>query len=128
MCKVSAELHLNNNLNYYHFCSQAELTIEGVDDKEEMRLTQVDLHSLSHSYPNCTQYKNGLTPEKFSPHFVRSAHACWLPVSKWLIWSAVVLSDLNGQFEKLSLFTQQVAPASKNSEMFCIMQNSVFLA
>jgi myosin heavy chain 6/7 len=33
-------LKLDNELSYYHFCSQAELTIEGVDDKEEMGLTQ----------------------------------------------------------------------------------------
>ncbi|VDK86563.1 unnamed protein product, partial [Onchocerca ochengi] len=34
------ELHLTNDIKYYHFCSQAELTIEGVNDKEEMQLTQ----------------------------------------------------------------------------------------
>ncbi|KAI6193321.1 Myosin head [Aphelenchoides besseyi] len=34
------KLKLTNDQKYYHFCSQAELTIEGVDDKEEMRLTQ----------------------------------------------------------------------------------------
>uniref|UniRef100_A0A915KPV9 Myosin heavy chain n=1 Tax=Romanomermis culicivorax TaxID=13658 RepID=A0A915KPV9_ROMCU len=32
-------LLLNNELKYYHFCSQAELTIEGVDDKEEFKIT-----------------------------------------------------------------------------------------
>lgn len=37
---LRAKLKLSNDLNYYHFQSQAELTIEGVDDKEEMRLTQ----------------------------------------------------------------------------------------
>ena len=34
------KLKLSNELAYYHFCSQAELTIEGVNDKEEMGLTQ----------------------------------------------------------------------------------------
>jgi myosin heavy chain 6/7 len=34
------KLELNNELKYYHFQSQGELTIEGVDDKEEMKLTQ----------------------------------------------------------------------------------------
>ncbi|KAH7722128.1 myosin heavy chainfast skeletal muscle [Aphelenchoides avenae] len=34
------KLKLDNELSYYHFSSQAELTIEGVDDKEEMKLTQ----------------------------------------------------------------------------------------
>ncbi|VDK28592.1 unnamed protein product, partial [Anisakis simplex] len=38
--KLKQELHLTNDLKYYHFCSQAELTIDGVDDKEEMGLTQ----------------------------------------------------------------------------------------
>ncbi|KAI6195099.1 Myosin head [Aphelenchoides besseyi] len=38
--KLRGDLKLNNELKYYHFCSQAELTIDGVDDKEEMRLTQ----------------------------------------------------------------------------------------
>ncbi|VDN05654.1 unnamed protein product [Thelazia callipaeda] len=37
---MSEELRLTKDLKYYHFCAQAELTIEGVDDKEEMRLTQ----------------------------------------------------------------------------------------
>lgn len=37
---LRGKLKLNNELTYYHFQSQAELTIEGVDDKEEMRLTQ----------------------------------------------------------------------------------------
>lgn len=38
---ISEELRLTNELKYYHFCSQAELTIDGVDDKEEMGITQV---------------------------------------------------------------------------------------
>ncbi|VDL76370.1 unnamed protein product [Nippostrongylus brasiliensis] len=38
--KLRGLLKLNNELKYYHFCSQAELTIDGVDDKEEMGLTQ----------------------------------------------------------------------------------------
>ncbi|KAI6223717.1 hypothetical protein M3Y99_01432700 [Aphelenchoides fujianensis] len=38
--QLRSKLKLTNELKYYHFCSQAELTIEGVDDKEEMRLTQ----------------------------------------------------------------------------------------
>ncbi|KAI6222323.1 hypothetical protein M3Y99_01510500 [Aphelenchoides fujianensis] len=37
---LRSKLKLSNDLKYYHFCSQAELTIDGVDDKEEMRLTQ----------------------------------------------------------------------------------------
>ncbi|EFP05608.1 hypothetical protein GCK72_018221 [Caenorhabditis remanei] len=37
---LRGKLKLNNDVKYYHFCSQAELTIEGMDDKEEMRLTQ----------------------------------------------------------------------------------------
>ncbi|KAE9548564.1 hypothetical protein FO519_008223, partial [Halicephalobus sp. NKZ332] len=37
---LRSKLKLTNDLAYYHFCSQAELTIEGVDDKEEMQLTQ----------------------------------------------------------------------------------------
>ncbi|ETN81715.1 myosin head [Necator americanus] len=38
--KLREKLKLTNELKYYHFCSQAELTIDGVDDKEEMGLTQ----------------------------------------------------------------------------------------
>uniref|UniRef100_A0A0R3RHL6 Myosin motor domain-containing protein n=1 Tax=Elaeophora elaphi TaxID=1147741 RepID=A0A0R3RHL6_9BILA len=38
--KIREDLHLTNDLTYYHFCSQAELTIDGVDDKEEMKITQ----------------------------------------------------------------------------------------
>ncbi|KHJ98009.1 myosin head [Oesophagostomum dentatum] len=38
--KLRDFLKLNHELRYYHFCSQAELTIDGVDDKEEMGLTQ----------------------------------------------------------------------------------------
>uniref|UniRef100_A0A0N5B084 Myosin motor domain-containing protein n=1 Tax=Syphacia muris TaxID=451379 RepID=A0A0N5B084_9BILA len=38
--KLREELHLTNDLRYYHFSSQAELTIDGVDDKEEMGITQ----------------------------------------------------------------------------------------
>ncbi|VDM68726.1 unnamed protein product [Strongylus vulgaris] len=38
--KYLDSLKLNHELRYYHFCSQAELTIEGVDDKEEMGITQ----------------------------------------------------------------------------------------
>uniref|UniRef100_A0A914HJT9 Myosin-3 n=1 Tax=Globodera rostochiensis TaxID=31243 RepID=A0A914HJT9_GLORO len=34
------QLKLTNPLSYYHFSSQAELTIEGVDDKDECRITQ----------------------------------------------------------------------------------------
>jgi len=34
-------LFLKKELRYYHFVSQAELTIDGVDDKEEHRLTEV---------------------------------------------------------------------------------------
>ncbi|PAV86100.1 hypothetical protein WR25_24427 isoform B [Diploscapter pachys] len=37
---LRSKLKLTNEVSYYHFCSQAELTIEGVDDKDEMRLTQ----------------------------------------------------------------------------------------
>ncbi|KAL1237357.1 Myosin-4 [Trichinella pseudospiralis] len=32
-------LRLTKDLRYYHFVSQAELTIDGVDDKEEMKVT-----------------------------------------------------------------------------------------
>lgn len=39
--KILEDLHLTNELRYYHFSSQAELTIDGVDDKEEMGITQV---------------------------------------------------------------------------------------
>ncbi|OZC08600.1 hypothetical protein X798_04403 [Onchocerca flexuosa] len=38
--KIREDLHLTNDIKYYHFCSQAELTIEGVNDKEEMQITQ----------------------------------------------------------------------------------------
>ncbi|PIO73766.1 myosin head, partial [Teladorsagia circumcincta] len=38
--KIREALKLTHDLKYYHFCSQAELTIDGVDDKEEMALTQ----------------------------------------------------------------------------------------
>uniref|UniRef100_A0A914WQU5 Myosin heavy chain n=1 Tax=Plectus sambesii TaxID=2011161 RepID=A0A914WQU5_9BILA len=38
--KLREKLQLTNDLKYYHFVSQAELTIEGVNDKEEMGLTQ----------------------------------------------------------------------------------------
>lgn len=38
--KLRGLLKLNNDIKYYHFCSQAELTIDGVNDKEEMGLTQ----------------------------------------------------------------------------------------
>jgi myosin protein heavy chain len=37
---LRGKLKLTNDVSYYHFCAQAELTIEGVDDKDEMRLTQ----------------------------------------------------------------------------------------
>ena len=37
---LRGKLKLTNEITYYHFCSQAELTIEGMDDKEEMGLTQ----------------------------------------------------------------------------------------
>ncbi|KAI1720615.1 myosin head (motor domain) domain-containing protein [Ditylenchus destructor] len=37
---LRGKLKLDNDLKYYHFQSQAELTIEGVDDKEEMKITQ----------------------------------------------------------------------------------------
>lgn len=37
---LRGKLKLTNELKYYHFQSQAELTIEGVDDKEEMKITQ----------------------------------------------------------------------------------------
>ncbi|CAD6186727.1 unnamed protein product [Caenorhabditis auriculariae] len=37
---LRGRLKLTNDIKYYHFCSQAELTIEGMDDKDEMRLTQ----------------------------------------------------------------------------------------
>ena len=33
--------HLTADLRTYHFVAQSELTIDGVDDKEEMRLTNV---------------------------------------------------------------------------------------
>lgn len=32
---------LDQDLRYYHFVAQAELTIDGMDDKEEMKLTDV---------------------------------------------------------------------------------------
>ncbi|TKR70123.1 hypothetical protein L596_022184 [Steinernema carpocapsae] len=58
--KLRDELHLTNDLTYYHFCSQAELTIEGVDDKEEMGLTQeafdimgFEDHETADLYKNC---------------------------------------------------------------------------
>ncbi len=35
------QLKLDNELPYYHFCSQAELTIEGVNDKNEFADTCV---------------------------------------------------------------------------------------
>ncbi|KJH43074.1 myosin head [Dictyocaulus viviparus] len=38
--KLRGLLKLTNELKYYHFCSQAELTIDGVNDKDEMGLTQ----------------------------------------------------------------------------------------
>ncbi|KAL3101299.1 hypothetical protein niasHT_028055 [Heterodera trifolii] len=37
---LTGQLKLTNPLSYYHFSSQAELTIEGVDDKDEFRVTQ----------------------------------------------------------------------------------------
>ncbi|GMR57873.1 hypothetical protein PMAYCL1PPCAC_28068 [Pristionchus mayeri] len=37
---LRGKLKLENEVSYYHFCAQAELTIEGVNDKEEMGLTQ----------------------------------------------------------------------------------------
>jgi len=40
-------LLLTNELKYYHFCSQAELTIEGVDDKEEFKITDVSSCQVS---------------------------------------------------------------------------------
>lgn len=39
-------LKLTNDITYYHFSSQAELTIDGVDDKEEMGLTQVMISTM----------------------------------------------------------------------------------
>uniref|UniRef100_A0A915JUY7 Myosin-3 n=1 Tax=Romanomermis culicivorax TaxID=13658 RepID=A0A915JUY7_ROMCU len=38
--KLKEKLFLTKELRYYHFCAQAELTIDGVDDKEEHRLTE----------------------------------------------------------------------------------------
>ncbi|CAI5453365.1 unnamed protein product [Caenorhabditis angaria] len=37
---LRSKLKLDKDITYYHFCSQAELTIEGMDDKEEMKATQ----------------------------------------------------------------------------------------
>ncbi|KAK0408652.1 hypothetical protein QR680_004074 [Steinernema hermaphroditum] len=58
--KLRDELKLTNELTYYHFCSQAELTIEGVNDKEEMGLTQeafdimgFEDHETMDLYKNC---------------------------------------------------------------------------
>lgn len=43
---LAERLELPNELRYYHFVSQAELTIDGVDDSEEMKLTDVSLASF----------------------------------------------------------------------------------
>uniref|UniRef100_A0A0N4ZL86 Myosin head n=1 Tax=Parastrongyloides trichosuri TaxID=131310 RepID=A0A0N4ZL86_PARTI len=57
---MRGKLKLDNELSYYHFVSQAELTIDGVDDKEEMRLTQeafdimgFEDHETMDLYKNC---------------------------------------------------------------------------
>jgi len=53
------ELKLTNELKYYHFQSQAELTIEGVDDKDEMRLTQEAFDIMGFADDEClNMYKN----------------------------------------------------------------------
>lgn len=33
---------MSQDLRYYHFVAQAELQIDGVDDKEEMKITDVN--------------------------------------------------------------------------------------
>lgn len=38
---VAESLELKEDMRYYHFQTQAELTIDGVDDKEEMKITDV---------------------------------------------------------------------------------------
>lgn len=38
---IADNLDLKQDMRYYHFQSQAELTIDGVDDKEEMKITDV---------------------------------------------------------------------------------------
>lgn len=56
---LRGNLKLNNELKYYHFQSQAELTIEGVDDKEEMKLTQEAFDVMGFSDEECmNMYKN----------------------------------------------------------------------
>lgn len=49
---LRGKLKLTNDLKYYHFSAQAELTIEGVDDKEEMRLTQEALGKIKILFSN----------------------------------------------------------------------------
>lgn len=40
---LKEKLLLDQELRYYHAVSQAELTIDGVDDKEEMKLADVKI-------------------------------------------------------------------------------------
>lgn len=61
-------LKLTNEMKYYHFHSQAELTIEGVDDKEEMRLTQEAFDIMGFTDEECSNlYSNtaGIMHESF---------------------------------------------------------------
>lgn len=56
---LRGKLKLTNELKYYHFQSQAELTIEGVDDKEEMKLTQEAFDIMGFSDEECmNMYSN----------------------------------------------------------------------
>uniref|UniRef100_A0A914CXY5 Myosin motor domain-containing protein n=1 Tax=Acrobeloides nanus TaxID=290746 RepID=A0A914CXY5_9BILA len=57
--KLRDKLKLNNDLKYYHFCSQAELTIDGVNDKEEMGITQTAFDIMGFDEVECMNlYKN----------------------------------------------------------------------
>jgi hypothetical protein len=39
--KFAEKLLLDQEMKFYHFVSQAELTIDGIDDNEEMTMTDV---------------------------------------------------------------------------------------
>jgi myosin heavy chain 6/7 len=57
--QLRGNLKLTNELKYYHFQSQAELTIEGVDDKEEMKLTQEAFDIMGFTDEECNDlYRN----------------------------------------------------------------------
>jgi myosin heavy chain 6/7 len=44
---LKKKLYLSNNVRDYHFVSQAEITVDGIDDKEEMAMTDESFDIMS---------------------------------------------------------------------------------